>query len=242
MPEQAEQAERLRALHHGADMLVLPNAWDAGSALLVERAGFPAVATSSSAVARARGWEDGEQMPVDVAFAAVAEIARPLTVPVTADMESGYGLAPAEFAQRLLEAGAVGCNYEDTDHANPGGLLDAGFQAERIAVVAQAGVVVNARVDTFVRGVDNAFDEGVRRARLYVEAGATCVYPIVLEDEALIEQFVAAVDAPVNILVRPTAPSLARLRQLGVRRASVGGGLYVKVMKALAAEVDALKE
>ena len=241
MPDLAAAAGRLRELHGGDRMLLLANVWDAGGARLVEQSGYPAVATSSSAVARARGYEDGEQMPADVAFAAVAEIARAVDVPVTADMESGYGVDPADFAARLLDAGAVGCNYEDSDHRSPGQLLDAEFHASRVAALVDAGVVVNARVDTFLLQHEDAFDEGVRRARLYREAGATCVYPIVLGDEALIESFVAAVDAPVNILLRPGAPSVARLRELGVRRASVGGGFYRVVMNALAAEVEALK-
>lgn len=235
-------ASRLRELHNGERVLVLANVWDAGGARLVEQAGYPAVATSSSAVARSRGYEDGEQMPVEVAFDAVAEIARAVpAVPVTADMESGYGLDPAEFAARLLDAGAVGCNYEDSDHSQPGALLGASFHASRIETVASVGVVVNARVDTFLLQRDDSFDEGVRRARLYREAGADCVYPIGLADESLIEQFVAAVDAPVNILLRPGAPSVARLREMGVRRVSVGGGLYRVAMQALAAEIEALK-
>ena len=235
------KADEFRALHNGDRLLLLANVWDAGGARIVEQSGYPAVATSSAAVALSHGYEDHEQMPADVAFAAVAEIARAVDVPVTADMESGYRLAPAEFAARLLDAGAVGCNYEDSDHAAPGSLLDAEFHAERIAVLAEAGVVVNARVDTFVVQREDAFDEGVRRARLYREAGAACVYPIVLGDEALIESFVAAVDAPVNILLRHGAPSVGRLRQLGVRRASVGSGFYRVAMQAFAAEVEALK-
>jgi 2-methylisocitrate lyase-like PEP mutase family enzyme len=230
-------------LHHGDDMLVLPNVWDAGGALLAEQAGFPAVATSSAAVARARGYEDGQDMPADIAFAAVAEISRPVAIPVTADMESGYGLDPADFAARLLAAGAAGCNYEDSDHSRPGELLDADGQAARIAAVraASADLVINARVDTFVLGVDNAFDEGVRRARLYLDAGADCVYPITLSDDAVIGAFVQAVSAPVNIYLHRGAPSLDRLRKLGVRRVSVGSGLYRTAMKAFTAGLDELR-
>lgn len=241
MPDVAALAQRLRGLHDGERLLLLANVWDAGGARIVEQAGYPAVATSSSAVARSRGHEDGEQMPVDVAFDAVASIAAAVAVPVTADMESGYGLDPAEFAARLLDAGAVGCNYEDSDHSTPGALLDASLHASRVGIVADAGVVVNARVDTFLLQHEDAFDEGVRRARLYRDAGATCVYPIGLADEEQIESFVAAVGVPVNILLRPAAPSPARLREFGVRRASVGGGLYRVAMRALAAEAETLK-
>jgi 2-methylisocitrate lyase-like PEP mutase family enzyme len=247
----AAQAERLRALHLADDPLILPNVWDAGSALAVEAAGFAAVATSSGAVARARGYEDGQRMPVDVAFGAVAEIARPVGLPVTADMEGGYGLDPAEFVERLLAAGAVGCNYEDSDHTGGGPLVDADVQAERIAglraAAGRAGVeiVINARVDTFVRrwpdSPDEQLAEGVRRARLYLDAGADCVYPITLADEATIAAFVEEVPGPVNIyFTRATLP-LSRLRELGVRRISVGSGLYRVAMDAFVAGLDPLK-
>jgi 2-methylisocitrate lyase-like PEP mutase family enzyme len=244
------QAERLRALHFGDDLLVLANVWDAGTARAVEAAGFPAVATSSAAVAKSRGFEDHEQMPADVAFGAVASIAAAVSVPVTADMESGYGLDPAEFVERLLAAGAVGCNYEDSDHRRPGQLRDAGEQAERIAGLRAAaqragvGIVVNARVDTFLLqagSVDEQLAEGVRRARLYLDAGADCVYPIVLADDAVIGAFVEEVPGPVNILFTRAAPPLARLRELGVRRVSVGGGLYRSAMEAFAAGLEGLK-
>jgi 2-methylisocitrate lyase-like PEP mutase family enzyme len=246
----AEQAQRLRSLHFGDDMLVLPNAWDAGTARTVAEAGFPAVATSSAAVARARGFEDHEAMPVPVAFGAVAEIAAVLDVPVTADMESGYGLDPAEFVERLLGAGAVGCNYEDSDHARPGELRDAGEQAGRIAglraaaEVAGVGIVINARIDTFVRQlgtVDEQLAEGVRRARLYFDAGADCVYPITLADDAVIDAFLQEVGGPVNILMTPRAPSLLRLGQLGVRRVSFGSGLYCSAMDAFAGRVEEIR-
>jgi 2-methylisocitrate lyase-like PEP mutase family enzyme len=231
----------LRALHHGDDMLVLPNAWDAGTALAVQQAGFPAVATTSAGVARSRGYEDGEQMPADMAFAAVAEMARVLSVPLTADMESGYGLDAADFAERLRAAGAAGCNYEDTDHAT-GGLRPADEQAGRIAGLRQADaeVVINARVDTFVRHHPDAMNEGIRRARLYLDAGADCVYPITLSDEAMIGEFVQAVSAPVNIYWHSHAPSLDRLRALGVRRVTFGSGLHHKTMRAFTAQLEGL--
>ncbi|GAA2702527.1 hypothetical protein GCM10010429_07610 [Micromonospora olivasterospora] len=110
-----EQADTLCTLHKPGDPLVLPNAWDAGSARAVAAAGFPAVATSSSAVAESLGYADGEATPVDEMLAAVARIARAVPVPVTADLERGYGLRPTELVERLLSAGAVGCNLEDSD-------------------------------------------------------------------------------------------------------------------------------
>jgi len=251
MAELHDLAQRLRSLHFGSDLLVLPNVWDAGGALAVEAAGFPAVATSSVAVARSRGWDDGQQMPVDVAFAAVAEITRPVSVPVTADLEAGYGLGPGEFVERLLGAGAVGCNLEDTDHSKQQVLVDAAAQAAFIEAVREAaqragvGIVINARVDTFARhwppSADEQLAEGVRRARLYLDAGADCVYPITLADDAMIGAFVEEVPGPVNIHFSRATPPLSRLRELGVRRVSVGGGLYRTAMEALVAQLDGLK-
>src|SRR6185436_2904384 len=115
-----EQARALAALHRAGKPLVLPNAWDAGSARAVEAAGFPVVATTSAGVARSLGFEDHQAAPVGEMLAAAARIARAVSVPVTVDFEAGYGLAPATMIERLLEAGAAGCNFEDTDHAAGG--------------------------------------------------------------------------------------------------------------------------
>jgi 2-methylisocitrate lyase-like PEP mutase family enzyme len=219
----------LRTLHHGAEPLVLPNAWDAASARLVEAAGFPAVATGSAAVAASLGYEDNERAPVDEMLAAAVRICRAVSVPVTVDVEAGYGLEPAELADRLVSAGAAGCNLEDTDHAS-GGLVDAERQAQRIAELrGAADIVVNARVDVFIREwgePESRLGEAVRRGRLYVDAGADCVYPIWLVDEDVVAQLVEEVGAPVNILYRSGAPSLRRLGELGVRRISLGPGLH----------------
>ncbi|HEY7731307.1 MAG TPA: isocitrate lyase/phosphoenolpyruvate mutase family protein [Gaiellaceae bacterium] len=225
----SSDAALLRSLHHGEAPLVLPNAWDAASARLVEAAGFPAVATGSAAVAASLGYEDNERAPVDEMLAAAERMCRAVSVPVTVDVEAGYGLAPAELGTRLVAAGAAGCNLEDTDHG-AGGLVDAELQATRLAALREAGdLVVNARVDVFIRewGEPEArVDEAVRRARLYVDAGADCVYPIWLVEEDAIAQLVDRAGAPVNVLYRPGAPSLRRLAELGVRRVSLGPGLH----------------
>ena len=180
-------------------------------------------------------------MPADEAFAAVSRISRSVDVPVTADMEAGYQLTPDEFVERLLAAGAVGCNLEDTDHHGPGDLVDAGAQAETLAAVKAAAqkagidIVVNARVDVFRTSdaTPEAVAEAIHRARRYVDAGADCVYPILLEDEDAIAEFVAAVPAPVNILLRQDAPPLSRLAELGVARISLAGGLFRQVYAEL---------
>lgn len=218
-------ADELRALHRPGDPLVLANAWDAASARIVAEAGFPAVATSSAAVAEVHGAPDADVLDPELAFGAVREIAAAVSVPVTADMEAGYRLDPDEFARRLLAAGAVGCNLEDSDHHGGGVLVPAEAHAERLAAVAAAGVVVNARIDAYVRRVDDPLAETLRRGRLYREAGADCVYPIFLADLAQIRELVAEL-GNVNVLLRPGGPSVAELAEAGVARISVGSGLF----------------
>ncbi|MGW2161748.1 isocitrate lyase/PEP mutase family protein [Nonomuraea sp. NPDC001699] len=223
----ATSAAALRRLHVPGDPLILPNVWDAASARAVQEAGFPVVATGSAAVSRVLGYADGESTPVGEMMAAVARIVRAVDVPVTADVERGYGLAPGELAERLAEAGAVGCNVEDSDPRTKE-LVDAGAQADYLAAMrAAAGdaLVINARVDTYVLGRGDRA-AAVERGRRYLEAGADCVYPIMLEDEGEIAALVAEVGGPVNILFRPKAPSYARLAELGVARISFGGGLH----------------
>lgn len=232
--ELAKEAQLVRSLHRPGEPLVLPNAWDAASARAVEAAGFPVVATGSAAVAEALGYDDHEAAPVDEMFAAAARIATAVSVPVTVDLESGYGLPAAELVDRLLTAGAVGCNLEDTSHRD-GGLTDADTQAawlgEVRAAASAAGVdvVVNARTDVFIQQhgePDGRVDEAVRRGRAYLAAGADCVYPILVDDEATIARLVEGMGGPVNTLARPQAPSLARLAELGVARVSYGPGLH----------------
>jgi 2-methylisocitrate lyase-like PEP mutase family enzyme len=241
--EIAARAGLLRSLHRGATPLVLPNAWDAASARLVEAAGFPAVATGSAAVAASLGFDDHEKAPAGEMLAAARRISEAVSVPVTVDVEAGYGLEPHELAKRLIEAGAAGCNLEDTDHASEGP-LDAAVQAGRIAALREAALasgadlVVNARIDVFIGEWGEPagrVDEAIRRGRLYLEAGADCVYPIWLVDEGVIEALVAELDAPVNVLYRPGAPSLARLTELGVRRISFGPGIHRVAEAATAA-------
>jgi 2-methylisocitrate lyase-like PEP mutase family enzyme len=235
----SQQAAQLRRLHVPGQPLVLPNAWDASSARRIVEAGFPAIATASSAIADVLGLEDGDRMPPDDAFAAIRRISRSVDVPVSADVEGGYGLEGEDLAQRLLDAGAVGCNLEDTDHWG-GGLIDSARQVGRIAAIRAAGhqagveIVINARVDVHLREVGDPGDrlaEALRRGRLYREAGADCLYPIMVTEESVIAAFVEAFDGMVNVYARPEAPSLARLRELGVARVSYGPWIHRLAMR-----------
>jgi 2-methylisocitrate lyase-like PEP mutase family enzyme len=251
----AAKAADLRGRHRPGRPLVLPNAWDVASARAVAAAGFPAVATSSAAVVAALGFPDGQQgtLVADAVFAALARLAAAVDVPVTADLEAGYGLAPDELVDRLLAAGAVGCNLEDTDHT-PGAavpLVPAERHAEYVAAVKAAGrragvdVVVNARVDVHVRrfGEPEARTaESVARARAYRAAGADCAYPILLEEPEALRAIVAAVDGAVNVMVRDGGLGLAEAAALGVARASFGGGLFRVAQAALTERLEAIRE
>ena len=238
-----QKAELLRSLHHGSQPLLLPNAWDVASARAVEKAGFPVVATSSYAIAESLGQPDSDAMPPDLAFGVIDRVANAVAAPVTADLEAGYQLPATELVQRILEAGAVGCNLEDTDHHGSDMLVSLERQVERLRAVRQASdeagvpLVINARVDVFIRNAgapETQLDEAIRRGKAYLDAGADCVYPIGLCDAIAIERFVREVQAPVNIWLRPDAPSLQTLTNLGVTRVSLATGLFRRSL----AEID----
>jgi len=238
-------ARRFRAAHHGPRPLVLPNVWDAVSARVFADAGFGALATSSGAVAEALGYADGQRTPPAEMFAAIARITRSVDVPVTADIEAGYGLAPGELAGRLADAQVVGCNLEDSDPVTRE-LADPGHQADYLAAVhAAAGeaLVINARVDVFVRprpaGAGDAVEDAVERGRRYLEAGADCCYPI-LAPLAVLPGLVADIGGPVNAMCRPGGPSLAELAAAGAARITFGSSLHQRATEELAATARAL--
>ncbi len=226
-------AKALRALHVPGNPLVVPNAWDVSSARVFAGAGHPVVATTSVSVAAALGFEDGHDMPADVAFDAVRRIAAAVDVPVTSDIERGYDLPPAQVAERLAEAGAAGCNLEDSD-PRTGAMIDIAEQADFLAAVRAADphLVINARIDEFLNG-GKSFDDAVRRARAYFEAGADCVYPMRLPGDR-IAAFVEAVGRrPVNIGHAPGTADPNDLATLGVARVSFGPGLHNTLMNRL---------
>ncbi|MFG3152814.1 isocitrate lyase/phosphoenolpyruvate mutase family protein [Streptomyces sp. NPDC048219] len=223
-----------RALHRGrapGDPLVLPGPWDAASARVFADAGFPALATPSAGVAASLGYEDGST-PADEMFAAVARIVRAVDVPVSADVEGGYGLAPKELVARLLEAGVVGCNLEDSAD---GVLKDPAEHAEWLTEVrAEAGdrLFLNARIDTFLRGVGDPA-AAIERAAAYVAAGADCVYPIAAPT-AVLPLLRAGIQGPVNVVGRPgEGPSPAELGELGATRVTFGPGLQRRAERAV---------
>lgn len=229
-----KKAEQLRALHAGSEILVMVNAWDAASARIVELAGFPAIATSSSGVAHACGFPDGQFISREGMLAAVARIAAIVEVPVSADLEAGYGLGAenaSKLANGLLDAGAVGLNLEDGtgDPASPFKTIKQ--QCDQIRAIRKTGeargvhIVINARTDAYWEGERVFADplaEAIQRGRAYREAGADCIFLPGLNDPALIVRVVKEIPAPVNLLAKPGIPSLDELKRLGVRRLSFG--------------------
>ena len=209
-------------------MLVLPNAWDAGSARIFIAAGFPALATTSAGIAFSLAYPDGEQISRNEMLGAVRRITERVSVPVTADMEAGYGRAPEAVAgtvRQVIAAGAVGMNLEDRIGEEP--LLDFDLAVERVraarAAADEAGIpfVVNARTDAFSPGM-GGFDEAVRRGNAFREAGADSVFVPFVGDRDTIERLVHEIAAPLNVLGAPNAPSLKQLATLGVRRVTFG--------------------
>jgi 2-methylisocitrate lyase-like PEP mutase family enzyme len=237
------RCDLLRSLHVPGEPLVLPNAWDAASARAVVAAGFPVVATTSGGVAAALGYEDHEGAPGDEMLAAAARIARSVDVPVTVDAEAGYGLEPAELVAALERAGAAGCNLEETDHA-AGTLRDPREHAAWLREVREAGygLVINARIDVFLGGGEQRelVPDALRRAHAYAEAGADCVFPILLSEPDALAAFMAEAPGPVNVLATPRVPSLHQLAELGVARVSYGSLLHRQSLEQLASALDSI--
>lgn len=233
----AQKAALLKELHHGSKILLLANAWDVISARVVEEIGFPAVATTSAGIAAALGYPDGQRVSRDEMLEVIARIARAVQVPVTADMEAGYGTTAAqmtETAQALIAAGAVGLNLEDMDGDDESSQVPVQLQVEKIRAIRDAAkfagvpLVINARTDIYLMPIGPAetrLERTVERLRAYARAGADCVFAPAVSDSQTIAKLVKAVEAPLNILLMPGAPDLSELERLGVARASIGSGL-----------------
>ena len=240
-----DRAERFRRLHQpdAGSILVLPNVWDAMSARIVEEAGARALATTSAGVSWSLGRRDGERLTREEMIGVVRRIVSAVQVPVTADVEGGYGSGSpgdvAETVRAVIAAGAAGINLEDTSSRDSQSLIRSSAQAERLEAARQAAeaegvpLFINARTDAYLFGIGDPatrFDDTVRRARIYKEAGADGIFVPGVTDVATIERLVQAIEAPLNILASPGAPSTSELRQLGVARVSVGGALTRSAM------------
>ena len=232
----SNQAIQFRQLHRGPGVLILPNAWDVASARIFEKAGFPAIATTSAGIAFSLGYPDGQRIPREEMMARIGRITRAVHVPVSADVESGYG-STAEDAARttreLIQAGVAGMNLEDASARRDQPLIDLQLAVEKIraareaAMQLRAQIVVNARTDVFLLpggNPDADYSEALRRLVAFREAGADCVFAPGLKDAETIGRLVKAVACPLNILAVPGTPSIPELGKLGVARVSVGSG------------------
>jgi 2-methylisocitrate lyase-like PEP mutase family enzyme len=234
LEQQKSKANIFRALHRGPKALLLPNVWDVASARMVEEAGYPAIATTSAGVAFSLGYPDGEKISREEMLARVARIAKAVKVPVSADVEAGYGPRPEDAARTacgVIEAGAVGMNFEDgtDDPAHP--LVNLTLQLEKIRAIREAALkagvllVLNARTDVYLLQVgppETRYDGAVRRLLAYRDAGAECVFAPGLRDSETIRRLVQDLRCPVNILAGPGSPTVPELEKLGVARVSLG--------------------
>ncbi|HUE21587.1 MAG TPA: isocitrate lyase/phosphoenolpyruvate mutase family protein [Bryobacteraceae bacterium] len=246
MAAQTHRVEQFRALHTPGNPLILFNIWDPGSAKAVATAGARAIATGSWAVANANGFADGEHMPRELAIDILRRIAGATDLPVTVDLESGYGdklEGVSETIRLAIDAGAVGCNLEDSFPAN-GRLRETRDQGARIrrarqtADAAHIRFFINARTDIFFerpaeQHCDAMVVEGIERARAYAEAGADGLFAPGLADLKLIARLAESSPLPLNIMVGDATPPVRALAEHGVARVSYGPRPYLVAMKAL---------
>lgn len=243
---QQKKAQLLHELHHNGKMLVLPNVWDTLGAALLESLDYPAVATASAAIAFANGYTDGEKIPFNELLKVLDKIVKHVNVPVTADIESGYGHSDDELQrniERILEAGVVGINIEDTNKQSDR-LFSVEAQSRRISLIRKVSdareipLFINARSDVYIRGnefvdEEEKFEEALKRGKAYINAGADCFFPILMKRNQDIRELISALRSPVNILALPGVPDLKTLNEMGVARVSLGPGLLKIAIRAM---------
>jgi 2-methylisocitrate lyase-like PEP mutase family enzyme len=241
---QQQYAETFHALHKTGDPLVLFNAWDAATAKVIAKTS-PAIATSSGAVASALGYADGENVPFDVVTGLVSRITASVSVPVSVDLEAGYGDTPdaaAKSASRILQAGAIGINIEDGLSGGKRQLASPELHAAKIKAVRDTAqehgihLFINARTDPFLLkfgSPDQCLNEAARRAKVYADAGADGIFVPGLTDLTLIERLVQLTNLPVNIMVTQGVPTITDLARVGVRRVSLGPWPMMAAMRVI---------
>jgi 2-methylisocitrate lyase-like PEP mutase family enzyme len=246
------KANALRAMHRGGHILVLPNAWDVASARVFEEAGFGAIATTSAGIAFALGYPDGQRISREEMLTVVRRVAAGVGVPVTADVEAGYGERPedaARTAREVAEAGAVGMNLEDATGDPRRPLFDLTLQVEKVKAVRDAmreEIVLNARTDVYLLELEvpaKRYDAALGRLAAYRDAGADCVFAPGLREPETIKRLVEDLQFPVNILGGPGSPPIPELQNLGVARVSVGSAVMratLGLVRRAAAELKGL--
>jgi 2-methylisocitrate lyase-like PEP mutase family enzyme len=259
MPTLQEKASAFAERHRGPGIIVLPNAWDPGSTIVLADAGFPFVATTSAGIAFAQGLPDGQHLSRSRMLELVAQIAAAVEVPVSADLEAGYGPRPEDVAATVagaVAAGVVGCNIEDSTGDRDRPLFELELAVDRIRAGADAArasglpFVLNARVDPYLVRLGTPREnlaESVRRANAYREAGADCLYVPGVSDADAIGELVREIDGPLNVLgarggVEGQALPVSELEALGVRRVSIGGSLAVAALALVRRAAEELRD
>jgi len=250
---QQNQAISFRALHSGPEILLLPNVWDVASARLIEDSAYKAIATTSAGIAFSLGYPDGQKISREEMFESIARIVRAVKVPLSADVEAGYGDKPEDAAltaRAVVEAGAVGMNLEDATGDPERPLVDLPLQLEKIQTVRETArelnvpLVLNARTDVYLLQVgdaDKRYDEALDRLQAFRDAGADCGFLPGVRDPETIRRMVRDLGFPLNILAAPGSPSVPELRKLGVARVSLGSGPMRAALGVLRRLADELK-
>jgi 2-methylisocitrate lyase-like PEP mutase family enzyme len=233
---QAQKAEQFMKLHRGPRILLLPNAWDVASARILEELGYPAIATTSAGIAFSLGYRDGQRVSREQMLEVVARIAHAVRVPVTADMEAGYGTTVRdmmETTKEVIAAGVIGMNLEDVTGDDESSHVPVQLQVEKISAIREVSgslsvpLVLNARTDIYllpIGAAETRFERTVERLRAYRQAGAVCSFVPGLVDRETIAKLVRALETPLNILMSPACPTIPELEKMGVARASTGSG------------------
>jgi len=246
---QQAKAKLFRDLHHNGKLLVLPNIWEPLGAALIENLGFPAIATASASIAFTNGYDDGENISFNDLIKLLEKITAAVDIPVTADIESGYGNTETELAkniERLIQSGIVGINIEDYNKKEDT-FFDVERQCERISVIRNIStdngvpLFINARTDVYSKAQHltdkEKFEEAVKRGRAYMQAGSDCFFPLAIKNREDIQQLITELHCPVNIIAVPGPPDLQTLQDLGVARVSLGPSLLkiaIRAMKEMA--------
>ena len=255
--KQQEKAKQFYNLHHSGKLLILPNIWDCLGANLLESLHYPAIATASASVAFTNGYDDGQRISFDSVLALLKKIVSSVSIPVSADIESGFAgndLQLEENTKQLLATGIVGINIEDTDKKT-NSILPVETQCEKIKLIKKVSqavgvpLFVNARADVYLRGKDfdtpeSKFEEALKRGRAYKAAGADCFYPIAMTRQEDIKRMVKQLQMPVNVITIPGIPELNVLNEIGVARVSLGPSflkIAIKAMKNLALKLQNLE-
>jgi 2-methylisocitrate lyase-like PEP mutase family enzyme len=254
---QQEKAKRFYDLHHSGRLLILPNIWDCLGANLLESLNYPAIATASASVAFTNGYDDGQRISFDSVLAILKKITNSVSIPVSADIESGFATNDQELKEnmkRLLATGIVGINIEDTDK-DTNSIVPIEAQCEKIKIIKKVSeetgisLFVNARADVYLRPKDfdtpeSKFDEALKRGRAYKAAGADCFYPIAMTRHEDVKRMIEQLQIPVNVITIPGIPELNVLNEMGVARVSLGPSflkIAIKAMKNLAVKLQNLE-